>query len=264
MPDINYCSIIIAEITALFSLSKLYFKKTHYLTVLPINEPISQMKCGTVVLFDSNYSLHLNNVLRVTVRTDMWRMLIDRSTPRDWGETALYQQFSHPCDYINRMCVYQCMCVIESEGTTDCEFSRHITIRKSFTLTIFTIKTTAVMAFILDWSRAVDQRTDRSIRIEFLSFVWNAVQICCVNCSRSQAWQMLTFWSFMASWAVSWAEQAATLSWSSCAAQHKSHSHWATASISFPAPSNVTYKSTQTFTRQTCCPVTLRVSCSPL
>lgn len=28
MPDINYCSIIIAEITALFSLSKLYFKNS--------------------------------------------------------------------------------------------------------------------------------------------------------------------------------------------------------------------------------------------
>lgn len=126
MPDINYCSIIIAEIIALFSASCIL--KTHYLTVLPVNELISQMKCGTVVLFDSNYSLHLNNVLRVTVSTDMWRMLIDCSTPRDWGETALYQQFSHPCDYINHMCVYQCMCVIEREGTADCEFSRHVTI----------------------------------------------------------------------------------------------------------------------------------------
>lgn len=133
---LNYTQACLTLITAVSLLQKSlpYFLlascilKTHYLTVLPVNELISQMKCGTVVLFDSNYSLHLNNVLRVTVSTDMWRMLIDCSTPRDWGETALYQQFSHPCDYINHMCVYQCMCVIEREGTADCEFSRNVTI----------------------------------------------------------------------------------------------------------------------------------------
>lgn len=88
---LNYTQACLTLITAVSLLQKSlpYFLlascilKTHYLTVLPVNELISQMKCGTVVLFDSNYSLHLNNVLRVTVSTDMWRMLIDCSTPRD-------------------------------------------------------------------------------------------------------------------------------------------------------------------------------------
>lgn len=58
------------------------------------------------------------------------------------------------------------------------------------------------MAFILDWSWAVDQRTDCSIRIEFClkqcaDLLCEQLDLCSSRKKQtSQEWQMLPFWSF--------------------------------------------------------------------
>lgn len=139
--------------------------------------------------------------------------------------------FSHPCDYINHMCVYQCMCVIEREGTADCEFSGHVTIWFPVQISSNLSHWPFSLLKQLQWWHLFSIDLERLIK--GLSFVWNSVQICCVNNStcvlrekskRVKSGKCCHFgvsgttttndlWSLSSnlSLAVSWAEQGATL-----------------------------------------------------